>query len=209
MVIILGTNSLAKLALEIFQQNGLVVYGLLTEEALVQKAAISHVPILGSIDDEQYLALLGKSCEAFVALEQTTSRQKLISNLHEQRQVMPINAIHGLANLALSTVIGHGNLIDMSASLGPNVHLGNHCIIHQHAAIEQEAVIKDFVQVGTGSIIGAQTLLEEHVFIGTGAILVAGLRIGAGARIGAGSVVLDHVSPGETLLGNPAKPIKT
>lgn len=66
----------------------------------------------------------------------------------------------------------------------------------------------DFVQVGAGSIIGTQAVLEKHVFIGLGATLVAGIQVGAGARIGAGSVVLAHVKPGETVLGNPAKAVK-
>lgn len=41
-----------------------------------------------------------------------------------------------------------------------------------------------------------------------GATIITGIQIGAGARVGAGSVVLDHVNPGEVVLGNPAKPVK-
>lgn len=207
-VIILGARDLGKLALEIFQKNSVVVYGLLAEDGALQNQILNHVPILGSIADEQYLALLGKDCEAFVALEQVASRQQLIAMLYEQRQVMPINAIHALATLAESAGIGHGNLINVGASLGPDASLGSHCIIHTQAVIEHAAIIKDFVQVGAGSIIGTQAVLEKHVFIGMGATLVAGIQVGAGARIGAGSVVLDHVKPGETVLGNPAKPVK-
>ena len=101
-VIILGTHGLGKLALEIFQKNGIVVYGLLSEDGALQGTEVNHVPILGSIEDEQYLGLLGKACEAFVAIEQDASRQNLISMLNEQRQVMPINAIHPVADIAES-----------------------------------------------------------------------------------------------------------
>ncbi len=53
--------------------------------------------------------------------------------------------------------------------------------------------------------------IEDGVTIGTGAIVVArtdrGLRIGAGARIGAGSVVTRDVAAGQTVAGNPARPL--
>lgn len=207
-IIILGAGDLAKSALAIFQKNGVVVYGLLAEDAALQNQAINHVPIVGSLADEQYLGLLGKDCEAFVALDQDASRQQLIATLREQRQLMPVNAIHPSATLAESVSIGHGNLVNVGVSLGPDASLGSHCIIHTHATIEYAAIIKDFVQVGAGSIIGAQAVIEDHVFIGIGATLVAGVQVGVGASIGAGSVVLEHVKLGTKVLGNPAKPVE-
>lgn len=205
-IIILGAGDLARAALEIFQKNGVVVYGLLAEDEALQHQEINHVPILGSLADEQYLELLGRDCEAFVALGSDGSRQQWIATLREQRQLTPVNAIHPSATLANSASIGHGNLVNVGVSLGPGFTLGNHCIIHTHATLEHEVVIKDFVQVGAGSIIGAQAVIEDHVFIGIGATLIAGIQVGSGASIGAGSVVLEHVKPGARVLGNPAKP---
>lgn len=152
-VIILGVHSLGKLALEIFQKNDIVVYGLLSADKALQGTEVNHVPVLSSIDDEQYLGLLGKTCDAFVAVEQRVSRQKLISTLGEQREIIPINAIHPLAAIASSASIGYGNLVDAGASLNYGITLGSHCILHARVAIEYEATIKDFVQVGTGSVI--------------------------------------------------------
>jgi acetyltransferase-like isoleucine patch superfamily enzyme len=37
--------------------------------------------------------------------------------------------------------------------------------------------------------------------------VIAGITIGKNARIGAGSVVINDVKPGETVFGNPAKPV--
>jgi len=207
-IIILGAHGLAKVALEIFQKNDLVVYGLLAEDKATKGTEINHVPIMGNIEDGKYLRLLGKTCEAFVAIEQSASRKQLIGMLIEQRQAMPINAIHPLASLATTASMGHGNLLDVGVSLGPGATLGNHCILHAQAIIEREAHIKDFTQIGAGSIIGAQAAIEEHVFIGAGATVIAGVQVGAGASIGAGSVVLAHVKPGEMVLGNPARPVK-
>ncbi|MEM7383246.1 MAG: NeuD/PglB/VioB family sugar acetyltransferase [Bacteroidota bacterium] len=207
-IIILGAGDLANAALAIFQKNGIVVYGLLAEDGALQRQEIHHVPILGSLADEQYLGLLGKDCEAFVALDSDAGRQQWIATLREQKQLSLVNAIHPSATLAESVSTGHGNLINVGASLGPGVTLGSHCIIHTHATIEPRAVIKDFAQIGAGSIIGAQAVIEDHVFMGIGATLIAGIQVGSGASIGAGSVVLEHVRPGARVLGNPAKPFE-
>ena len=80
--------------------------------------------------------------------------------------------------------------------------------MHKQVVIEYGVTIQDFVQIGSGSVIGEQTIVEEHVFIGPGSTIIAGIHIGKGARIGAGSVVLESVKEKEVILGNPAKPVK-
>lgn len=207
-VIILGAHGLGGVALDILQQNGIVVYGFLDDDPTLQGKAMNHVPVLGSTAEERYLALIGKDCEALVALEQQGKRQQLIAMLKEQKQVVPINAVHPAAIIAASAALGYGNLINANVSLGANTALGSHCILHVQVAINHSAVIKDFVQVGAGSVIGAEATLNERVFVGAGATIVAGVEIGAEASIGAGSVVLANVKPGEAVLGNPAKPVK-
>jgi sugar O-acyltransferase (sialic acid O-acetyltransferase NeuD family) len=206
-VIIVGTQNIAKIAIEIFQQNDLLVYGLLTEEKEDKRQEISHIPILGYIDDEKYISLLGKNCQIFVALEQINFKKRVIQQLAQHEHIVFMSAIHPLAHLSTSVTMGYGNFIHMGTMLGPEVVVGNHCLLHQQVAIEQEVIIKDHVQIGAGSVIGKQTVIEENVFVGAGATLVAGIHIGAGARIGAGSVVLASVPADTTVLGNPAAPL--
>lgn len=47
----------------------------------------------------------------------------------------------------------------------------------------------------------------NNVVIGSNACIFP-VKIGDGATVGAGAVVLDNVEPGETVVGNPAKPIE-
>jgi maltose O-acetyltransferase len=49
--------------------------------------------------------------------------------------------------------------------------------------------------------------IGENVWIGGGALLLPGVRIGKDAVIGAGAVVTRNVGPGETVAGNPARPL--
>jgi len=53
-----------------------------------------------------------------------------------------------------------------------------------------------------------ETVVERGASIGSGATILGGVRIGAGATIGAGAVVTKDVGAGETVAGNPAKPLR-
>lgn len=207
-VIILGAHGLGKVALEILQQNGIVVYGFLDDDQALQGKEINHVPVLGNTTEERYLDLIGEKCTPFVAVEQQGKSQQIMAMLKEQNQAVTVNAIHSSAVIAASATLGHGNLVNAHASIDVNATLGSHCILHTQVAVEHGAVIKDSVQIGAGSVIGANATLNECVFVGAGATIIAGVEIGANASIGAGSVVLANVKPGKAVLGNPAKPVK-
>jgi len=206
-VIILGASGIGKAAFEIFQSHHILIYCFLDDHEALHGSDINQIPILGRTDDEGYLKLIGRKCEAFVASDDNKERKSQVNMLTDKRKVMPVNAIHKNAHLAQSSSISHGNFINDSVVLGADVALGNHNLIHSGVIIEYNTKIGDFVQIGAGSIIGSDVTVENEVFIGSGVVIIAGLRIGEGARIGAGSVVVNDIKNGATVFGNPAKPI--
>ncbi len=50
--------------------------------------------------------------------------------------------------------------------------------------------------------------IESNVTIGAGAQILGGIIVGRGAKIGANAVVVKDVSPGASVVGIPAKPVK-
>lgn len=207
-VIIFGANYLGRAAKEIFDRNGNVVYGFLDDNKSLHNTEIDTVTVLGATDDDGYLKLIGKKCEAFVAVDDNKLRKNLVKMLLEARKMQPVNAIHPMASLALSTVIGHGNFLDAGSQTGAGAVIGNHCLIHANVVLGAEAQVGDYVQIGASSTINAGVVIEDEAFIGSGVIIVSGVTIGKGARIGAGSVVIAPVKAGETVFGNPAAKIK-
>jgi sugar O-acyltransferase (sialic acid O-acetyltransferase NeuD family) len=208
-VIIIGANFLGRAAKEIFEGNGNVVYGFLDDNKTLHNSEIDNVIVLGRTDDDGFLKLIGKKCEAFVAADDNKLRKNTVKMLQEVRHVQPVNAVHGSSIIASSVGIGHGNFVDMNAMIGAGAEIGNHCIIHQNVVIGAEAKIADFVQLGAGSIINPGVEIEEEAFIGSGVVIVSGISIGKGARIGAGSVVIAPVKAGETVFGNPAQKVNS
>ena len=207
-VIIFGAQGLGIVALDILQQNDVVVYGFLDDDEALQGKEINHVPVLGSTQAENYLELLGKDCEACIALANRGKQERLLAMLKKQKELIPINAIHPSAIVAATALFGYGNLMHANVVVGPNATLGNNCFLQAQAVVAHKVVVKDFVQIGAGIVIGENAILNDGVFVGAGATIVAGVEIGTEASIGAGSVVVAHVKPGETVLGNPAKPVK-
>jgi sugar O-acyltransferase (sialic acid O-acetyltransferase NeuD family) len=208
-VIIFGANYLGRQAKEILERNGNVVYCFLDDNKKLHNTTVDEITVLGSTDDDGFLKLIGKKCEAFVAVDENKLRKSLVSMLQEVRHVQPVNVLAQSSVVPASVAIGHGNFIDQGVMFGVGSSLGNHCLLHAGVIIGIEVKMGDFVQVGAGSIINAGTEIEDEVFIGSGVTIVGGLTIGKGARIGAGSVVVGPVKAGETVFGNPAQKVKS
>ena len=206
-VIIFGANALGRAAREIFEGNGNVVYCFLDDNKKIHQTEIDTVTVLGSTDDDGFLKLIGKKCEAFVAVDDNKFRKNLVSMLQDVRHVQPVNAIHATALIPSSAEIGYGNFIDAGVKVGVGAKIGSHCLLQMGAMIGAEVTLGNFVQVGAGSIINTGVVVEDEAFIGSGVTLVSGITIGKGARVGAGSVVIAPVKPGETVFGNPAQSI--
>ncbi|WP_200975775.1 acetyltransferase [Echinicola sp. 20G] len=207
-VIILGAKGIAHPALEIFNSNEVVVYGFLDEDESLHGTELNVVPVLGNPEDDGYLKLIGKKCEAFVAVDDNQYRQFLVKLLNERRKVQPINAVHKTAYISTDAAIGHGNFINARVNIGAASEVGSHGIFHSGAILDHGVKVADFAQIGAGAVINSGVSIGKGAFIGSGVTVVSGVKIGENARVGAGSVVISDVEDDATVFGNPAAPIK-
>lgn len=121
------------------------------------------------------------------------------------------------------------------ARIGANCNICSHCLIENDVVVGDRVTVKSGVQLWDGLRVGddvfigpnvtftndkhpksgnvnftlAFTRIESGASIGGGATLLPGVQIGAGATVGAGAVVIKDVSPGTTVVGNPASVIHT
>jgi len=207
-ILIFGANYLGRAAKAIFESHDLVVYGFLDDDKKLHQTELDDVVVLGATDDDGFLKLIGKKCEAFVAVDDNKLRKNIVGMLNDVRHVQPVNGIHSQATISNKAEIGHGNFIDYGVYLAPGVAMGSHCLLHARVFVGVGAQLGNFVQVGAGSCINPAVVIEDEVFIGSGVTIVSGVTVGKGARIGAGSVVVAPVKAGQTVFGNPAQPVK-
>lgn len=81
-------------------------------------------------------------------------------------------------------------------SIGDRVRFGPKCAILAHDAFMNEAL--DSTKIG-------RVIIHESCIFGFGAIILPGVEIGAGSIIGANTVISTSVPPNSFVVGNPAK----
>ncbi len=206
-VILFCATDFGKATLEIFKSNNIVVYGFLDDDKKLHGSVVEDVSVLGSTNNKEYLNIIGKDCDVFIASDDNPWKATTIKSLKKNQKAMPVNAIHKNTHIATSAVVHHGSFINHGVIIGANSEIGNHCIINSGSVIDYSVKIGDFVQIGAGSTINSGTVIGDGVFIGSGVTIVSGVTIKDGARIGAGSVVIANVGKNKTVFGNPAKTI--
>ena len=100
-----------------------------------------------------------------------------------------------------SATIGSGFFIDhgMGVVIGETAEIGDYVTLFQGVTLG-----------GTGKERGKRhPTLGSHVVVGAGAKILGGITIGDNVKIGANSVVLKNVSANSTVIGVPARVIKT
>jgi UDP-2-acetamido-3-amino-2,3-dideoxy-glucuronate N-acetyltransferase len=130
----------------------------------------------------------------------------------------------------------YGCRIGSDSRIGPFVEIqrgaviGSSCKIQSHSFICDGVTIGDEVFVGHGVLFindkhpraaangRLQTaddwellpiVVERGASLGSGAVILGGVTIGATATVGAGAVVTRDIAANETVVGNPARPLRS
>ena len=103
--------------------------------------------------------------------------------------------------------LGEGVYVNAQCYLGPGSKLGDHSIVDSCVNISHDVVVGEGAIVTPGATLAGNVTLEKNAYIGPNATVLKQRTIGENAVVGAGAVVTDDVSPGETVVGVPARPI--
>lgn len=100
--------------------------------------------------------------------------------------------------LGSGNVVSRGVIDDTVIMDGTKIaylnHIAHNCSIHPNCTLT------------TGNIVNGSSVLEEGAYLAPAAVVRNQLRVGKNAIVGMGAVVVKDVAPGQTVVGNPAKP---
>lgn len=144
--------------------------------------------------------------EYLIAIADPLSRKRLAAELDVLGWIAG-KYIHESAMLGVNLSIGKGTMIFPRCSISSDAIIGEHVLVNGGTAIGHDCVIGSYSSLLGGASINGGVTLGEGVLVGAGALIHPDKKIGDGATVGMGSAVFRHVAAGQTVFGNPARPL--
>ncbi len=85
--------------------------------------------------------------------------------------------------------------------------IGSHVLVNLNATIGHDVIIGDYCSIMPGVNISGNVTIGEASLIGSGAVILQGVTIGSNVKVGAGAVVTKDIPDNTTVVGVPARPL--
>jgi sugar O-acyltransferase (sialic acid O-acetyltransferase NeuD family) len=125
-----------------------------------------------------------------------------------QERMLPV-LIHESATVSPSATIGYGSVILPRSVINADATIGRGVIINSGAIIEHDCSIGDGVHVSPGAVLVGGVRVGKRSWIGASAVVIDAVAVGDDAMVGAGAVVIRDVPAGFTVVGNPARHLRS
>jgi len=117
--------------------------------------------------------------------------------------------VHNTAMMYPSATVGIGVQVLPNAVVDAAVVLGDFTIVNNNATVSHNTKVGAYCHIAINAAISGGCIIGEGTLVGAGSVLLPEITIGKWVTIGAGAVVTKDVPDGVTVVGNPARIIKT
>lgn len=117
--------------------------------------------------------------------------------------------IHPTATLSAFAKVEPGTVVLAGAIINIDAYIGFASIVNVGATVDHDCVLGDGVHVAPGANLSGNVNVGLCAWIGVGSAIRQGITIGSHTTIGAGAVVVNDVPDNTTVVGNPAKILRT
>jgi sugar O-acyltransferase (sialic acid O-acetyltransferase NeuD family) len=121
----------------------------------------------------------------------------------------PVTIVHPTAWIAPGVELGAGCQVMAGAVIQPEARLGRQVIVNTRASVDHEDVLEDGVEIAPGATLCGSVRVGVNGWICAGAVVKPFVTIGADAVVGAGAAVIRDVPAGATVVGVPARVIRS
>lgn len=198
-LVIIGASAMGREACAYATDCGILVKGFLDDRNEVLKGFEGYPPILGPV--ETYVP---SDTDIFVcALGDPKKKQEYVEKILKIGGRF-VSIIHPSAYVGPNVRIGDGCIICPHASISVDITLGCHVIVNLNASLNHDNVIGDYSTICPGCRLAGHVRVGSSAFIGVGASIIPDIKIGDYVFVAAGAVVVADVDSG-CVMGNPAR----
>ena len=146
--------------------------------------------------------------DVFVTALGNVEARKRCAGMIESRGGRFIPIVHRSASLGPNVTVGEGSFVAHNVVLTADVHTGDHVCIFHNTSIGHDTTLGDYAHVYAQCTIGGSVRIGAGAAVYPGARVVPRIEIGEDAVVGIGSVVILGVPAKTTVVGNPAAPAR-
>ena len=147
--------------------------------------------------------------DVFVTALGSIAARRRCAEMLEARGGVFIAVVHRSASLGPNVTVGAGTFIAHNVVLTADVTVGRHACVFHCTSIGHDTVLGDYSHVYAQCAIGGAVRIGAGAAVYPGSQVVPRRTLGAGSVVGIGSVVMLNVAPGQTVYGNPARPVES
>lgn len=185
-----------------------VVRGFIDNDPEKKGSTFIGLPVLGGMEVVDDLLVDDPDARFVNLITGSTTARYWVSNALAVRGCEFTNLIH--PSVLLDDVeVGLGNYIQDGVIVQAGARIGNNSSIHIGALISHESTVGNSVFVAHAVSVSGEVTIGDGTFVGTNATIVPRVDVGRWATIGAGAVVVKSVDDHVTVVGNPARVIRT
>ena len=207
-IVIVGAGGHGRVVLDIIRNNHQFdIAGMLDSNTARQHDKVDGVEILGDLSLISQFGELGIGA-AVVAIGDNNIRAAYAQAL-QKAGVSLVSAIHPSCSIADTARIGKNVVIASGVNVCTHVTVADSAILNTGCIVEHESHIGPAAHICPGVKLAGHVTVQGSAFVGIGATVIQGVTIGEAAVVGAGAVVLNDVPAYATVVGVPARLIKS
>lgn len=120
-----------------------------------------------------------------------------------------VSVVHPSAVISDRASIGVGTVVFANAVVNAGTKVGHGCIVNTGAVVEHDCVLGDYSHISPNAVLAGGSELGASAWLGANASVRQLIKVGDHAVVGMGAVVINDVPDDITVVGNPAKILRS